>query len=273
MKNKTIRRYVVPLVILIFFISLSTAIILAEEKNGKADNSNIEKLRLRDFNLTSPFESLVSTNFSQMPNTYKYLNIVPENLDIGLATISFRVNKSWIQNRDIILSKYTSLWSTLATKYVYSDADYSYYQADVFRLGYYAISARDKAELPLVGNESEQIMQENITKKEAEQIINEENEQIIENEDNHKLIYSAIFIISLLIGCALFGNAFIAYRKEEQAIKELRELYAKHASYMNEVNRKIGKWLSAGINKKAIRKKMIQSKWKPNIVDVLLKGK
>ena len=46
MKNKTTQKYAVLLVILIFFISLSTAIILAEEKNGKADTGQIEKLRL-----------------------------------------------------------------------------------------------------------------------------------------------------------------------------------------------------------------------------------
>lgn len=79
---------------------------------------------------------------------YKYLNITSTNLNLKETTIVFKVEKSWIKERDIILARYTTKWIELPTEESGSDALYKYYKAITPGFSYFAVTAREKEIIP-----------------------------------------------------------------------------------------------------------------------------
>jgi PGF-pre-PGF domain-containing protein len=65
-----------------------------------------------------------------LENIYQYLNITTRNLNIKQANITFKVNRTFAdQKGKTVLSRHTNKWQDLETKYLGKDDDYKYYRA------------------------------------------------------------------------------------------------------------------------------------------------
>lgn len=79
-------------------------------------------------------------------NVYQYLHIDTQNLlsHLANATITFEVNKSWVDNKsNIVVSKFNETagkWKKLDTTYTGEDSQHYYYNATVDSFSYFAIS-------------------------------------------------------------------------------------------------------------------------------------
>lgn len=97
-------------------------------------------------------------NASEVPagleNVYQHLEISLDKgavEDVQQATLNFNVEKSWIDNNNInevVLMRYNNGWQELATQFVSSDADYSYYTATTPGFSYFAVVGKS-AEIPV----------------------------------------------------------------------------------------------------------------------------
>jgi len=95
---------------------------------------------------------------------YQYLQIGAENLENTLdrATVEFRVEKSWavgveLGKNDIAVSRYNeaaSRWNELITTLTEEDATYYYYEVELDRFSYFAISEKAVTEEPVPGLKS-----------------------------------------------------------------------------------------------------------------------
>jgi predicted alpha-1,2-mannosidase len=92
---------------------------------------------------------------------YKYLSITPSvsrDNDIENVVIGFKVELSWISEKDIDVNTITlhrydpenGKWEELLTENVGEDEEYAYFEAISPKFSVYAISAKSKAEFPLL---------------------------------------------------------------------------------------------------------------------------
>jgi hypothetical protein len=77
---------------------------------------------------------------------YNYIDIKAENVDITTAKIHFKVKKSWIKDREIVLSRYTTKWVDLPTQAKRGDSEYTYFEATTPGFSYFAVRAIEVAE-------------------------------------------------------------------------------------------------------------------------------
>ena len=92
------------------------------------------------------------TTIAEAPaaTVYKYMKIEKSNMvaaDIKSATITFKVEKSWltankIDQANVILSRYTTKWEELATEVSSSDATTVTYKATTSGFSYFAITTK-----------------------------------------------------------------------------------------------------------------------------------
>ena len=115
-----------------------------------AVNNRIEHVRIKIEKIEKP------ANLPSLENVYSYLNFTFSNLhdeNISLVKIKFKVNNTWIRENNIttiVLQRYyDNKWNKLNTTKLFSDAEYTYYQAISPGLSIFAITGEKMITKPI----------------------------------------------------------------------------------------------------------------------------
>lgn len=128
-----------------FFFVLNSDIAVTEIWFDSTDSFNNAKM------IIESSDSLPA--ISTLSNVYQYETIGKFGIDDKIITnfkVKYRVKKSWIlenSNNDTInLYYYDNSWKKSSSKYIFSDAIYSYYESSPEKISYLAISGDKKRE-------------------------------------------------------------------------------------------------------------------------------
>ena len=144
----------------------------------------------------------------------RYLEITKEkleNADIASAKIKFKVDKSWltennIDEKDVVLLRYTTKWDELATTKTTSTDTSITYEAETPGFSYFAISTKTQA----VEQPVEQ--PENQTEEQPEEpvVVEPPKEEPKAPADNTWLLVGAVIVVIIIILVAV-----VAFRKKK----------------------------------------------------------
>jgi len=194
-------------------------------------------------------------NVPEIKNAHSYLKIELKNLNNFKAKINFKVEKSWLFNKNfdkekVSLNRFENGWNKLPTNKVREDLSYVYYESETDKFSYFAITSEEiKEEIPKQINKTE----EKIIPKVIEPIITKEQAK------NYSL-----FIILLIITISLV----IAYKIKESIKtleKETKETKIKILKDYVKIYR------LKHYTKEEIKEIALKKGWDENIIDEILK--
>lgn len=137
----------------------SYEIIWFELKKGQRVSSTMNVL-ITNVTFTSEAETSVGRmkltvlearpqNTTSLENVYKYIRIKPENIILNNAILEFKIPNKWMNdynNEFIVLSRYTTRWDDLPTRYKRSDENYTYFQSTTPGFSDFAIRSTQYAQ-------------------------------------------------------------------------------------------------------------------------------
>ena len=118
------------------------------------------RIKLNNVKLSIKKLSKKPTLLRASDKVYEYFELEKniENRDIKKAILRFKVNKAWLDKKelekeDITLKSYTNKWQNVTTAIIDSDDNYVYYESELQRLSYFAIASKRPKEEAVEGKE------------------------------------------------------------------------------------------------------------------------
>jgi PGF-pre-PGF domain-containing protein len=218
-------------------IAYDTTASLTANKKGLAFTKNTFTVNKQLTRVTITVERVDNVSLIRVPllNVYQYFKIDMENMDnsdISTATIEFRVNKSWLKNRNrstVVLHRYYhNEWFKLPTEEIKETSNHYYFRATTPGFSYFAITAEflKSAFVTTVENITPELTIEEAGVNETVENVTELNITPVTIEPPKKEGFSLktkISIALIILLSAVFTSTFIFWR-EKKLWKELTSM-------------------------------------------------